>query len=245
MAREVIRIANAVQSYRIRHGDSAFRRCAMTKLSLLLLTFYPQVVRPLRVFHRFKHAHAYRRFLKRSLSMAIYPDLRKMLTHIGLVAFIVFGFLVQPTYGAALPDSTSQWHQPFRGGFTLVKAFNPPDRPWLSGSRGVWLNLHNPRGTIESPCDGTVIYSAELAGRKVLSIDCGGIHSTFEPVVTTLRTGQYVRRGEQIASVPPLGSEWTSTSIREGEIHWGAKVSRTRYINPLRMLTGHPRLKTL
>lgn len=177
--------------------------------------------------------------------MAIFPDLRKMLTRIGVVAFVVFGFLVHSTYGAAPPHSTSQWHQPFRGGFTLVKAFNPPDRPWLSGSRGVWLNLHNPQGTIESPCDGRVIYSAELAGRKVLSIDCGGIHSTFEPVVTTLHTGQHVTRGEQIASVPPLGSEWTSTSIREGEIHWGAKVSRTRYINPLRMLTGHPRLKTL
>lgn len=177
--------------------------------------------------------------------MATFHNLHKKLTHIGLVAFIVFGFLVQPTYGAAPPHSASHWRQPFRGGFTLVKAFNPPDRPWLSGSRGVWLNLHNPQGTIESPCDGRVIYSAELAGRKVLSIDCGGIHSTFEPVVTTLHTGQSVKRGEQIASVPPLESEWTSTSIQEGEIHWGAKVSRTRYINPLRMLTGHPRLKTL
>ena len=177
--------------------------------------------------------------------MAIFPDLRKMLTHIGVATLVACAFLVQPTYGVTPPHSASQWHQPFRGGFTLVKSFNPPDRPWLSGSRGVWLNLHNPQGTIESPCDGRVIYSAELAGRKVLSIDCGGIHSTFEPVVTTLHTGQHVTRGEQIASVPPLGSEWTSTSIREGEIHWGAKVSRTRYINPLRMLTGHPRLKTL
>lgn len=177
--------------------------------------------------------------------MAIFPDLRKKLMQVGLVAFTVSAFLVQPTFGVAQPHSASQWHQPFRGGFALVKAFNPPDRPWLSGSRGVWLNLHNPQGAIESPCDGRVIYSAELAGRKVLSIDCGGIHSTFEPVVTTLHTGQSVKRGEQIASVPPLGNEWTSASIREGQIHWGAKVSRTRYINPLRMLTGHPRLKTL
>ena len=177
--------------------------------------------------------------------MAIFPDLRKKLMRIGLVAFTVSAFLVQPTFGATSLHSASQWHQPFRGGSTLVKAFNPPDRPWLSGSRGVWLNLHNPQSAIESPCDGRVIYSAELAGRKVLSIDCGGILSTFVPLVTTLHSGQSVRRGEKIASVPPLGSEWTSTSTREGQIHWGAKVSRTRYINPLRMLTGHPRLKTL
>lgn len=177
--------------------------------------------------------------------MAIFPALRKKLTHVGLATLAAFAFLGLPAYGATQSHSVPQWHQPFRGGFTLVKTFNPPDRPWLSGSRGVWLNLYNPQGTIESPCDGRVIYSAELAGRKVLSIDCGGIHSTFEPVVTTLHTGQSVTRGEQIASVAPLGSEWTSTSIREAQIHWGAKISRTRYINPLRMLTGHPRLKTL
>lgn len=177
--------------------------------------------------------------------MAIFPDLRKNLTHIGVATLVACAFLGLPAYGVTPPHSASQWHQPFRGGFTMVKAFNPPDRPWLSGSRGVWLNLHNPQSAIESPCDGRVIYSAELAGRKVLSIDCGGIHSTFEPVVTTLRTGQSVKRGEQIASAPPLGSEWTNKSIREGQIHWGAKISRTRYINPLRMLTGHPRLKTL
>ena len=89
----------------------------------------------------------------------------------------------------------------------------------------------------------TVVFSGMLAGREVLSIDCSGIHSTFEPATSSLHIGEAVQRGQRIGEVVPPKQE--DSHMRKGDLHWGAKVSRYRYINPLRMLQGHPRLKTL
>ena len=84
-----------------------------------------------------------------------------------------------------------------------------------------------------------------LAGRPVLSIDCAGIHSTFEPVSSSLRIGEAVHRGQLIATIDPRQAPSTDDLNRRGDVHWGAKISRYRYVNPLRMLNGHPRLKAL
>ena len=123
----------------------------------------------------------------------------------------------------AMPRASSVWALPFSQPFTLAQGFAPPDKPWLSGSRGIWVNIGS-----EDPS---------------LSIDCSGIHSTFEPATSSLHIGEAVQRGQRIGEVVPPKQE--DSHMRKGDLHWGAKVSRYRYINPLRMLQGHPRLKTL
>lgn len=143
----------------------------------------------------------------------------------------------------SMPRASSAWTLPFSEPFTIRQGFAPPDKPWLSGSRGIWINIATEDPSLRSPCNGTVVFAGMLAGREVLSINCAGIHSTFEPAISSLRIGEAVHRGQRIGEIAPHKQEDSQT--RKGDLHWGAKVSRYRYINPLRMLQGHPRLKTL
>ena len=143
----------------------------------------------------------------------------------------------------AMPRASSVWALPFSQPFTLAQGFAPPDKPWLSGSRGIWVDIGSEDPSLRSPCNGTVVFSGMLAGREVLSIDCSGIHSTFEPATSSLHIGEAVQRGQRIGEIAPPKQE--DSHMRKGDLHWGAKVSRYRYINPLRMLQGHPRLRTL
>ena len=71
----------------------------------------------------------------------------------------------------AMPRASSVWALPFSQPFTLAQGFAPPDKPWLSGSRGIWVNIGSEDPSLRSPCNGTVVFSGMLAGREVLSID--------------------------------------------------------------------------
>ena len=162
----------------------------------------------------------------------------------GMAIFIfTWSFCFPGIAQPSMPRASSVWALPFSEPFTISQGFAPPDKPWLSGSRGIWVKVGSEDPSLRSPCNGTVVFAGMLAGREVLSIDCGGIHSTFEPATSSLRIGEAVQRGQRIGEIAPHKQE--DSQMRRGDLHWGAKVSRYRYINPLRMLQGHPRLKTL
>ena len=161
------------------------------------------------------------------------------------ICLLLWSALFRCLPSAALPADRPNWVLPFSSDFTIIQGFDPPPKPWLSGSRGIWVTVASDDRSLSSPCEGTVIYSGMLAGRPVLSIECAGIHSTFEPVSSSLRTGEAVHRGQLIATIDPRQAPSTDDLNRRGDVHWGAKISRYRYVNPLRMLHGHPRLKAL
>lgn len=150
--------------------------------------------------------------------------------------FFTFIFLPHPTSFAQQVDE--RWSWPTGGPVPVVRSFDPPELPWLSGHRGVDLDV--PIGSaVHAPSEGRVIYAGPLAGRGVLSIEHQGKHgpirSTFEPVEVLVAQGDWVSRGQVVATV--------QAGHAPGNLHWGAKISRTRWIDPLRMLTGETVLK--
>ena len=74
--------------------------------------------------------------------------------------------------------------------------FDPPDRPWLSGHRGVDLRAASDGAPVTAPAAGTVSFVGVVVDRPVLTIDHGdGLRSSFEPVDSDLRPGDAVARG--------------------------------------------------
>lgn len=130
--------------------------------------------------------------------------------------------------------SPTRWSLPFSSPIVVVDPFRPPPRPWESGNRGIDLDL--PLGSpIYAPAPGRVLYAGVLAGRPVLSLDCNGVHATFEPLDSSVHVGQYVERGDLLGTV--------AAGHSPGTLHWGAKISRDQYADPLRLVVGSPHLK--
>jgi murein DD-endopeptidase MepM/ murein hydrolase activator NlpD len=79
-----------------------------------------------------------------------------------------------------------------------------------------------------------VRFAGLVAGRPVLVIDQGGgLVSSFEPVVTGLRTGATVRRGGFVGAVAiGRGHCFPGTCL-----HWGVRRNGV-YIDPLDLVAG-------
>ena len=77
----------------------------------------------------------------------------------------------------------------------MLRAFDPPDKPWMSGHRGVDLGAAHDGVPVTSPAAGTVSFVGVVVDRPVITIDHGnGLRSSFEPVDSPLRTGSAVAR---------------------------------------------------
>ena len=65
----------------------------------------------------------------------------------------------------------------------MLRAFDPPAKPWLSGHRGVDLQAAHDGAPVTSPAAGTVSFVGVVVDRPVITIDHGdGLRSSFEPV---------------------------------------------------------------
>lgn len=154
-----------------------------------------------------------------------------------LLVLCVSTLLVIPAANAeqAEPSTNGYWIWPTGTPVGVVRAFDPPAMPWLSGHRGV--DLDAPIGsTVLSPADGTVIFAGTVVDREVVSVmHAGGLRSTYEPVTPQVSTGQVVSAGQVLGVVEEGHSP--------GNLHWGARFEKNEYIDPLRMLVGPSILK--
>jgi murein DD-endopeptidase MepM/ murein hydrolase activator NlpD len=140
------------------------------------------------------------------------------------------------TVGPAPAHADSEvWMPPVDFPVRVGRRFDPPEFRWLSGHRGV--DVCPGVGTqIRSPRAGGVVYAGKLADRNVVSVrHSDGLSSTFEPVAPA------VKRGANIPAGTVVGT------LEEGHdndcLHWGVKVNRDLYLNPLGLLLGNPVLK--
>ncbi|PRB39230.1 peptidase M23 [Arthrobacter sp. MYb23] len=127
---------------------------------------------------------------------------------------------------APAPASAS-WSWPLPPKPSVLRTFDPPDKPWLSGHRGVDLGPTSDGAPVTAPSDGVVAFAGVVVDRPVLTIDHGdGLKSSFEPVTSELKAGDAVRKGQVIGTTDP--GHCSSAPC----LHWGVRRGED-YVNPL------------
>ncbi|MFM6975109.1 MAG: peptidoglycan DD-metalloendopeptidase family protein [Agromyces sp.] len=109
----------------------------------------------------------------------------------------------------------------------VIRGYAPPAQNWLPGHRGI--DLRAPSGTrVSSPVTGTVRFAGRIANRDVLSLKAAtGEVITFEPVESSVATGEPIRVGQTIGRVS-VGGHCGTTCLHVGVLVHG------NYISPLR-----------
>ncbi|KQQ81729.1 M23 family metallopeptidase [Arthrobacter sp. Leaf137] len=122
------------------------------------------------------------------------------------------------------------WDWPLAPRPPVLRGFDPPPKPWLSGHRGVDLETAGPSAAVVSPAAGTVSFVGVVVDRPVITIDHGaGLRSSFEPVDSTLAVGSTVTQGQVIGTALP------GHCPAAGCIHWGVRQGE-EYVNPLQFV---------
>ncbi|MDO4928433.1 MAG: M23 family metallopeptidase [Corynebacterium sp.] len=120
------------------------------------------------------------------------------------------------------PDNAQAWPT------KITRAFDPPDKPWLPGHRGVDLGMQ-PGDVVYTAGDGIVHFVGIIAGMPTISIQHGnGVRTSYQPVEAEIGKGEAVKVGQ------PIGILGIAT--QHPDLHWGAIVGPKEYMNPLDLL---------
>ncbi|MDO5049730.1 MAG: M23 family metallopeptidase [Actinomycetaceae bacterium] len=152
-----------------------------------------------------------------------------------ILLFLCAVMLAPALAGVPADASSERWIPPVDFPVELGRQFDPPQKRWLPGHRGVDI-CPGVGAQVRAPRAGTVIYAGKLADRNVVSIrHSDGLSSTFEPLDPAVRKGSVVSAGSVVGTVE---------SGHDGDcLHWGVKVNRDLYLNPLSLLLGQAVLK--
>lgn len=133
------------------------------------------------------------------------------------------------TTAAAAVAAGPSWRWPLTPRPRVLRGFDPPPKPWLSGHRGVDLDFT--AGTqVVSPAAGRVSFVGVVVDRPVITIDHGGgLRSSFEPVDSTLVAGSTVMAGQVIGTAIPGHCPAAQC------LHWGVREGED-YVNPLQFV---------
>lgn len=117
----------------------------------------------------------------------------------------------------------------------VVRGFDPPERVWLAGHRGV--DLAGVAGEpVTAPSAGVVTFAGLVAGRPVLVVDHGEVRSTLEPVHATVPVGARVAMGDVVGRLVEGHACPAGTCL-----HWGLKRGE-EYLDPLSLTASPVRL---
>ncbi|MBB2985224.1 peptidoglycan DD-metalloendopeptidase family protein [Terracoccus luteus] len=147
----------------------------------------------------------------------------------------VAALLTPAPLAAEAPAPARGWTWPLAPQPSVVRGFDPPDRPWLAGHRGVDLSARVGQ-PVRVPTGGEVTYSGRLAGRGVVVVGHeGGLRSTFEPVTAGPPVGTAVARGDPVGTVEPVAGHCPPATC----LHWGVRRGDT-YLDPLALIGARP-----
>ncbi len=96
---------------------------------------------------------------------------------------------------AATPPAAGVGVRPVGG--RVVRAFDPPDQPWLAGHRGIDLRAEV-GDRVRAVADGRIGFAGEVGGKPVVTVLHDGVRTTYEPVRATTSVGDRVRAGDII-----------------------------------------------
>jgi len=142
---------------------------------------------------------------------------------------------------ASADDERLDW--PLKPRPAVVRMFDGPSPNWKPGHRGVDL-AGTPGQPVYAAGPGTVVFAGELAGRPVVSVaHPGGLRTSYEPVLASVRAGQRVDAGSVLGELQAGHAGCPAAAC----LHWGAMwgpASRADYVDPLGLLASTPiRLK--
>ena len=116
----------------------------------------------------------------------------------------------------------------------VLRGFDPPEKPWLAGHRGVDLGLPV-GGEVKASGAGVVHFAGSVAGTPVVSIQhASGLRTTYQPVFARVARGDHVDEGQVIGTLAPSVDGYPG-------LHWGAREGKSgaeNYIDPLSLLSG-------
>jgi murein DD-endopeptidase MepM/ murein hydrolase activator NlpD len=116
----------------------------------------------------------------------------------------------------ASPSRDAAWSWPLTPEPRVLARFDPPEKSWLPGHRGVDLTSRQGQ-EVRAPADGTVTYSGSISGRGVLTIEhADGLRTTYEPIADAPPRGTAVKRSQVIGVIG--GATHCGTQC----LHWGA-----------------------
>jgi murein DD-endopeptidase MepM/ murein hydrolase activator NlpD len=142
-----------------------------------------------------------------------------------------------PASFSRTPKPAVAWAWPLDGVPRVVRAFSPPDQPWLPGHRGVDLAGHEGL-PVRAAGSGVVVYAGRIAGRGVVSVaHASGLHTTYEPVTATVRAGQHVGTADPLGTLEAGHADCPVETC----LHWGLRRGET-YLDPL-LLVRPPRVR--
>ena len=128
--------------------------------------------------------------------------------------------------------ASRSWAWPVASPHPVVRSYLAPLTRYSAGHRGI--DLGAPDTAVRAPADGTVHFAGTVVDRGVLSVaHAGGLLSSYEPVTTTLKAGDLVRRGDVICTLQP---GHCSTPC----LHFGVRRDG-EYVSPLLLLGEVPR----
>jgi murein DD-endopeptidase MepM/ murein hydrolase activator NlpD len=131
--------------------------------------------------------------------------------------------------GGALAREHS-WIWPVAGTPRVVAGYEPPLTPFAEGHRGIDLAAAE-QEVVLAPADGVVRFAGYVVNRGVLSIDHGGVVSSFEAVGALVQAGDRVSQGQPVAVV--------GTGSHCACLHVGARI-RGQYVSPQALIGRIP-----
>ena len=145
-----------------------------------------------------------------------------------LLSFLFALFLPVPS------AADTEWHRPLERPLRVLRHFDPPDRPWLPGHRGVDLAAE-PGQEVLAPGPGRVRFSGTVAGIPVVSLSHGDLRTTYLPVAGPLARGEPVSAGQVIGTVASAPRHCPHRTC----LHWGL-IRDGGYLDPLSLLSPPP-----
>jgi murein DD-endopeptidase MepM/ murein hydrolase activator NlpD len=144
---------------------------------------------------------------------------------------------------AQADDARLDW--PLRPRPAVMRTFDAPTPNWQRGHRGVDL-AGSPGQPVYAAGPGSVVFAGELAGRPVVSVaHPGGLRTSYEPVLPSVRVGQLVSSGTPLGQLAAGHQDCAAAAC----LHWGAmwgSAANADYVDPLGLLASTPiRLKPL
>jgi murein DD-endopeptidase MepM/ murein hydrolase activator NlpD len=137
----------------------------------------------------------------------------------------------------AISTGSSTWQMPFLSPHALIRPYLQPNSDYSAGHRGIDLAASFGE-TIYAPADGEVLYSGKLVDRGVLSIiHAGEMISELEPICSTLRPGDKVKKGTAVGSLCAPDATYKAHCPKSTCVHFSLRITGA-YVSPQSLIGG-------